>query len=233
MRPRRVSIAAGIAAAALACALAALEASSAPGTGTASISSATAPSPTPSRLATPTPTPTPALGAPEPTVGPGGCPIAAPVVAPSGLTLYVCFTISGTLNASGGFMDEDRGAGALSCPDWAANGEEGAGSAIQALQAPDPGDAQVEVDGQDLGFDLAIDPYNGPGGYSSIIVAQSVSVGEGLSWSTNATTTATFRAQVNPDGSGSVTLTNLHNDSSNGSTENVSESWVCVMATGS
>jgi len=56
-----------------------------------------------------------------------------------------------------------------------------------------------------------------------------VSLGTSLSWSTNSTSAATFTAEVNPDGSGSVTVTNLHNDSSNGTVEDASESWVCVM----
>jgi hypothetical protein len=60
-------------------------------------------------------------------------------------------------------------------------------------------------------------------------VAESVSLGATLSWSTNNTKTAAFTAQVNSDGSGSVTATALANDSSNGSVESVSESWVCVM----
>jgi hypothetical protein len=198
------------------------------------------------RTATPSPARTgvassPALGAstgpgtspspsgPRPTTGPGGCTIAAPATVPSGLTLYVCYTISGAASASGGFIDSDQGANALSCADWAEYGGEAAGSAGAALQAPDPGDAEVTVNGQDLGFDLVINPYSGPGSYPSTTVAESVSLGATLSWSTNNTKTATFTAQVNSDGSGSVTATALPNDSSNGSVESVSESWVCVM----
>jgi hypothetical protein len=226
-------VVAGIAVAVIACALGALGASSAPRASSASISSTPTASIVATPTATPASTPTPALGLAEPTTGPGGCTIAAPASPPHGLALYVCYTISGTVSASGGFIDEDQGPAALSCADWAENGEEAAGSAIHALQAPDPGDAQVEVNGQALGFDLAIDPYTGPGTYTSINVAQSVSVGESLSWSTNATSAATFIAQLNPDGSGSVTVTNLHDDSSNGTTENAAEGWVCVMATGS
>ncbi|MGD1054352.1 MAG: hypothetical protein ABR950_11070 [Candidatus Dormibacteria bacterium] len=171
----------------------------------------------------------PSSNVPGPTTGPGGCPIAAPATAPSGLTLYVCYTISGAVDASGGFVDSDQGAGALSCADWAENGEEGAGSAGAALQAPDPGDAEVTVNGQDLGFDLVINPYSGPGSYPSTTVAESVSLGDTLSWSTNNAKTATFSAQVSSDGSGSATATALANDSSNGSVESVSESWVCAM----
>jgi hypothetical protein len=198
------------------------------------------------RTATPSPAGTgvassPALGAstgpgtspspsgPRPTTGPGGCTIAAPATLPSGLTLYVCYTISGAASASGGFIDSDQGANALSCADWAEYGGEAAGSAGAALQAPDPGDAEVTVNGQDLGFDLVINPYSGPGSYPSTTVAESVSLGATLSWSTNNTKTAAFTAQVNSDGSGSVTATALANDSSNGSVESVSESWVCVM----
>ena len=198
------------------------------------------------RTATPSPAGTgvassPALGAstapgtspspsgPRPTTGPGGCTIAAPATLPSGLTLYVCYTISGSVSASGGFIDSDQGANALSCADWAQYGGEAPGSAGAALQAPDPGDPQVTVNGQDLGFDLVIDPYSGPGTYPSTAVAQSVSLGDILSWSTNNTKTATFTAQVSSDGSGSLTAGELANDSSKGTTESVSESWVCAM----
>jgi hypothetical protein len=176
-----------------------------------------------------TPGTTPSSIGPRPTTGPGGCSIAAPATAPSGLTLYVCYTISGSVSASGGFIDSDQGANALSCADWAQHGGEAPNSAAAALQAPDPGDAQVTVDGQGLGFDLVINPYSGPGSYPSTTVAQSVSLDDAVSWSTNSTKTATFTAQVSPDGSGSVTAGELANDSSNGTIESVSESWVCVM----
>ena len=168
-------------------------------------------------------------GGPGPTTGPGGCPIAAPAVAPSGLTLYVCYSLSGTVSARGGFIDDDQGAGAFSCADWAEDGEGAPGSGIEALQAPDPGDGGVTVDGQALSFDLAIVPYSGPGSYPSTAVAESVSLGASLSWSTNSASGATFSADVDPDGAGSVTVTNLRNDSSNGTTEDASESWLCVM----
>jgi hypothetical protein len=230
MRPGRASVAAGIAVAALSCAIAVLQSSSAPRARPAAAASTS--SPRAFATLTPVPTPASALGA-GPTTGPGGCSIAAPPSPPSGLTLYVCYTISGSVDSSGGFIDEDQGTAAFSCADWAENGAEAAGSASRALQAPDPGDAQVEVDGQALGFDLAIDPYDGPGAYASTGVAQSVSVGDSLSWSTNNTTKATYGAEVSADGSGSVTVTALNEDSSNGSTEDASESWVCVMATGS
>ncbi len=150
-------------------------------------------------------------------------------MAPSGLTLYVCYSMSGTVRASGGFIDEDQGAGAFSCADWAEHGEAAPGSGIQALQAPDPGDGGVTVDGQAVGFDLAIVPYSGSSSYASTSIAQSVSLGTTQSWSTNSASGATFSAEVNPDGSGSVAVTNLHNDSSNGTTEDASETWVCVM----
>ncbi len=176
-----------------------------------------------------TPRGTALASGPRPTTGPGGCTIAAPAVAPSGLTLYVCYSMSGTVSASGGFIDEDQGSAAFSCAGWAEDGEGAPGSGIPALQAPDPGDGRVTVDGQAVGFDLAIVPYSGPGSYPSTSVAQSVSLGTTLSWSTNSTSAATFGAEVNPDGSGSVTVTNLHNDSSNGTVEDASESWVCVM----
>ena len=176
-----------------------------------------------------TPTSSAPAGGPQPTTGPGGCAIAAPAVAPSGLTLYVCYSMSGTVSASGGFIDDDQGSAAFSCADWAEDGEGVPGSGIQALQAPDPGDGGVTVDGQALSFDLAIVPYPGPGSYPSTSIAQSVSLGTTESWSTNSASAATFRATVNPDGSGSVTVTNLRNDSSNGTTENASESWVCLM----
>jgi hypothetical protein len=184
-------------------------------------------SPTASASVTPGTPPSPS-GA-RPTTGPGGCSIAAPATAPSGLTLYVCYTISGSVSASGGFIDSDQGANALSCADWAQYGGEAPSAARAALQAPDPGDAQVTVNGQGLGFDLVINPYSGPGSYPMTTVAESVSLGDTLSWSNNATKTATFNAQVDSDGSGSVTATALANDSSNGTTESVSESWVCVM----
>jgi hypothetical protein len=171
----------------------------------------------------------PSPSGPGPTTGPDGCSIAAPATAPSGLTLYVCYTISGSVSASGGFIDSDQGANALSCADWAQYGGEAAGLAGAALQAPDPGDAQVTVNGQGLGFDLVIDPYSGPGTYPSTTVAESVNLGDTLSWSTNNTKTATFTAQVSSDGSGSLTAGELANDSSNGTIESVSESWVCVM----
>jgi len=177
----------------------------------------------------PTTAATPSAGALGPTTGPGGCSIAAPSSALSGLTLLACYSVSGAVSASGGFIDTDQGAGALSCADWAEHGGQAPGSPSEALQAPDPGDAQVTVDGEDLGFDLAIVPYSGPGSYPSTTVAESVSLGSSLSWSNNNTTGATFSAQVNPDGSGSVTITDLNNDSSNGTKENASESWVCVM----
>jgi hypothetical protein len=176
---------------------------------------------------------TPASGAPGATTGPGGCSIAAPASALSGLTLFVCFTISGAVSSSGGFIDADQGAGALSCADWAQHGEQAAGSSSQALQAPDPGDAQVTANGQALGFDLAIVPYSGPGSYASTSVAQSVSLGDSLSWSNNNTSGATFSAQVKSDGSGSLMVTHLVNDSSTGGTEDALESWVCVMEPGS
>jgi hypothetical protein len=148
---------------------------------------------------------------------------------PSGLTLYVCFSMSGRVSASGSFVDEEQGAGAFSCADWAEDGDEPPGAGIQGLQAPDPGDAGITVDGQTVGFDLAIVPYRGPDSYSSTSIAESVSLGTSLSWSTNSTSAATFTAEVNPDGSGSVAVTHLHSDSSNGTTENASESWVCAM----
>lgn len=150
-------------------------------------------------------------------------------MAPSGLTLYVCYSMSGTVSASGGFIDDEQGASAFSCAGWAESGEGAPGSGIQALQAPDPGDSGVIVNGQAVGFDLAIVPYSGPGSYPSTSIAQSVSVGTTLSWSTNSASGATFSAQVNRDGAGSVAVTNLHNDASNGTVENASESWVCVM----
>ena len=171
----------------------------------------------------------PSPGGLGPTAGPGGCSIAAPASAPSGLTLYVCYTISGSVSASGGFIDSDQGAGALSCADWAQYGGEGPDSAAAALQAPDPGDAQVTVNGQGLGFDLVINPYSGPGSYPSTTVVQSVSLGDTVSWSTNNTKTASFSAQLSSDGSGSVTAGELASNSSNGTSESVSESWVCVM----
>jgi hypothetical protein len=171
----------------------------------------------------------PAPSGPRPTLGPGGCSIPAPATAPSGLTLYVCYTISGAVSASGGFIDSDQGTNAVSCADWAQYGGEAPGSAAAALQAPDPGDAQVTVNGEDLGFDLVINPYSGPGTYPSTTVAQSVSLGDTLSWSTNNTKTATFTAQVSSDGSGSLTAGDLANDASNGTMESVSESWTCVL----
>jgi hypothetical protein len=192
----------------------------------------TAPTASPGGVSTVTATASPtvaAAGAPRPTTGPGGCAIAAPAAAPSGLTLYVCFSMSGAVTASGGFIDSDQGAGASSCADWAEDAAEAPGSASAALQAPDPGDAQVTVGGQDLGFDLVIEPYTGPGTYPSTTVAESVSLDDTASWSSNSTTAATFTAEVSPDGSGSLSVSDLHNDSSNGTTENASESWVCVM----
>jgi hypothetical protein len=137
--------------------------------------------------------------------------------------------VSGTVSASGGFIDSGQGASALSCADWAKFPGEAQGSAGEALQAPDPGDAQVTVNGQALGLDLVINPYTGPGTYPATTVAQSVSLGDTLSWSTNNTKSATFTATVNADGSGSATVTDLANDSSNGTTESVAESWSCVM----
>ena len=217
----------------MACLVAACQGS--PGSSTHSPSTATAGSPgtglsaSPTAGSSPTPGASPSPGGPRPTTGPDGCSIAAPATAPSGLTLYVCYTISGSVSASGGFIDSEQGANALSCADWAQYGGEAAGLAGAALQAPDPGDAQVTVNGQDLGFDLVINPYSGPGTYPSTTVAQSVSLGDTLSWSNNNTKSATFNAQVNGDGSGSVTVTDLGNDASNGTVESASESWVCVM----
>ena len=194
-------------------------------------STSSPPSISASARATATASPTPALTGP--TTGPGGCSIPAPATPPSGLTLYTCYTVTGVVTGSGGFIDPGLGAGALSCADWAQSGQEPSGSGAQGLQAPDPGDAQVTLNSQDLGFDLQIVPYTGPGAYASTTVAQSVSLGTTLSWSTNFAPKAIFAAQVNPDGSGSVTISGLANDSSNGTTLSVSESWVCVMATGS
>jgi len=210
---------------------AALVSSSAPGPSSTHPASRVSPSggPTPASGASVTRGGSPAPSGPGPTTGPGGCSIAPPATAPSGLTLYVCYTISGSVSASGGFVDSDQGAGALSCADWAQYGGEAPGSAAAALQAPDPGDAQVTVNGEDLGFDLVINRYSGPGTYPSTAVAQSVSLGDTLSWSTNNTKTATFTAEVSADGSGSLTAGELANDASNGTTESVSESWVCVM----
>jgi hypothetical protein len=217
----------------LACVVAACQgapASTPRSTGTATAASAgTGLSDSPMASASVTPGTSPSPSGPRPTTGPGGCSFAAPATAPSGLTLYVCYTISGSVSASGGFIDSDQGANALSCADWAQYGGEAPGSAGAALQAPDPGDAQVTVNGQALGFDLVINPYSGPGSYPSTTVAQSVSLGDTASWSTNNTKTATFTAQVSPDGSGSMTAGELANDSSNGTIESVSESWVCVM----
>jgi hypothetical protein len=216
-----------------ACVVAACHGSPAPtphsiGTATAA-SPGASPTGSPTARASVTRGASPSPSGPRPTTGPGGCSIAAPATAPSGLTLYVCYTISGSVSASGGFIDSDQGANALSCADWAQYGGEAPGSAGAALQAPDPGDPQVTVNGQDLGFDLVIDPYSGPGTYPSTAVAQSVSLGDILSWSTNNTKTATFTAQVSSDGSGSLTAGELANDSSKGTTESVSESWVCAM----
>ena len=190
-------------------------------------------SPSVSAPATATPTASPSAGLTGPSTGPGGCSIPAPAAPPSGLALYTCYTVTGAVAGSGGFIDPDLGAGALSCADWAQNGEEAPGAGAQGLQAPDPGDAQVTLNGQVLGFDLQIVPYTGPGAYTSTTVAESVSLGTALSWSTNYAPKAAFAAQVNADGSGSVTISGLANDSSNGTTLSVSESWVCVMATGS
>ena len=184
-------------------------------------------SPTGGASVTPGASPTPS--GPRPTTGPGGCSIPAPATAPSGLTLYVCYTVSGLVSASGGFIDSGEGASALSCADWAHYPGEAQGSAGEALQAPDPGDAQVTVNGQALGFDLVINPYTGPGTYPATSVAQSVSLGDTLSWSNNNTKSATFSAAVNADGSGSATVTGLANDSSDGTVESVAESWSCVM----
>ena len=217
----------------LACVVAACQGSPAStphSTGTATAASpGTSPTASPTAGASVTRGASPSPSGPRPTTGPGGCSIAAPATAPSGLTLYVCYTITGSVSASGGFIDSGQGASALSCADWAQYGGEAQGSAGAALQAPDPGDAQVTVNGQDLGFDLVINPYSGPGTYPSTTVAQSLSLGDTVSWSTNNTKTATFTAQVSSDGSGSLTAGELANDSSNGTIESVSESWVCVM----
>jgi len=226
MTSRRPVVAAVAVLAGLVAACQGAPASTPPSTGTATAAGAGL-SEAPTTGASMTPGTTPSPSGPRPTSGPGGCSIAAPATAPSGLTLYVCYTISGSVSASGGFIDSDQGANALSCADWAQHGGEAPSSAAAALQAPDPGDAQVTVNGQ--GLDLVINPYSGPGSYPSTTVAQSVSLGAAVSWSTNSTKTATFTAQVSPDGSGSVTAGELANDSSNGTIESVSESWVCVM----
>ena len=228
MTSRRPVVAAVAVLAGLVAACQGAPASTPPSTGTGTAAGAGL-SEAPTTGASMTPGTTPSPSGPRPTSGPGGCSIAAPATAPSGLTLYVCYTISGSVSASGGFIDSDQGANALSCADWAQHGGEAPSSAAAALQAPDPGDAQVTVNGQDLGFDLVINPYSGPGSYPSTAVAQSVSLGDTVSWSTNNTKTATFTAQVSADGSGSVRAGELANDSSNGSIESVSESWVCVM----
>jgi hypothetical protein len=228
MTSRRPVVAAVAVLAGLVAACQGAPASTPPSTGTATAAGAGL-SEAPTTGASMTPGTTPSPSGPRPTSGPGGCSIAAPATAPSGLTLYVCYTISGSVSASGGFIDSDQGANALSCADWAQHGGEAPSSAAAALQAPDPGDAQVTVNGQGLGFDLVINPYSGPGSYPSTAVAQSVSLGDTVSWSTNNTKTATFTAQVSADGSGSVRAGELANDSSNGSIESVSESWVCVM----
>lgn len=90
----------------------------------------------PSTASAPTPGASSSAGGPRPTTGPGGCSIAAPATAPSGLTLYVCYTISGTVSASGGFIDADQGAAALSCPDWAENAGEARDRVVRRSRLP-------------------------------------------------------------------------------------------------
>ena len=170
---------------------------------------------------------------PGPTLGPGGCVLSTPTAPPAGLTLFVCYRMSGQVTAQGGFEDEAQSVSGLSCSAWAAHGNLPAGQTGAVLFLPDPGDAQASVAGQPIGFYLAIGAYTGPGSYRAATdVVESATVGESVSWSTNADPKATFSAQVSADGAGSVTAANLREDNSAGGLETVTETWTCAVEPG-
>ncbi|MGA8015237.1 MAG: hypothetical protein WCB85_04900, partial [Candidatus Dormiibacterota bacterium] len=175
------------------------------------------------------PSSTPAAGT---TTGPGGCAIPPPPSPADGLTLYTCYRLSGQVTGQGGFADDGQGAGAESCSQWAAQGQEPVGTTDAVLFLPDPGDAGARLGGQAISFYLEIGPYSGPGAYSSTKVTESATWGSNESWSTNADPAAGFSAQVNADGSGTATAAALRNDSSGPSTETVTESWTCAVEPG-
>jgi len=203
--------------------------SPAPPAQTATASSAAAEA-TPSGTATPGAT---SPGSPGGSTGPGDCTIPPASQPPTGLTFDACYRMSGEVSGEGGFVDDEQGGAAPGCAAWAQVGSLPAGLTSPVLFLPDPGDGQATVDGQPIGFYLEIAGYHGPGSYGLTGVAESATYGDTLSWSTNADKAATFSAQINPDGSGSVTVSSLRNDSSDGHTEAVSESWTCTFAASS
>src|ERR1035441_9780481 len=133
----------------LACVVAACQGSPAStphSTGTATAASpGTSPTASPTAGASVTRGASPSPSGPRPTTGPAGFASAAPATAPSGLTLYVCYTITGSVSASGGFIDSGQGASALSCADWAQYGGGGPGSGGAARPAVESGDAPGTV----------------------------------------------------------------------------------------
>ncbi len=170
--------------------------------------------------ATPAPSPTPG----GPTAGPGGCQVAASAGPPVGVTLISCYAMTGEVASRGGFYDDLEADGAVSCSDWARNGERVSGAAGEVLPAPDPASAGVAVNGQDLAFTFYIGPYTGPGSYPSTDLDELASLGD-LEWATENPTD--FTAQVSADGSGSLSAS-LSNEAGNGEIETITETWICV-----
>jgi hypothetical protein len=140
------------------------------------------------------------------------------------VTLISCYTMSGQVASHGGFYDDLEGNGALSCSDWAKNGEQASPAAAEVLRAPDPSAAGVVVNGQDLAFTFYIGPYTGPGSYPATDLDELASLGDADWAKANPTD---FTAQVNADGSGSLSAS-LTNDAGNGETETITETWICV-----
>lgn len=148
------------------------------------------------------------------------------------MTLSVCFGMSGEVSASGGFLDQGADPAALSCADWAENGGQPPGASGGVLFLPDPGDAQITVRGQGVGFFLEIGGYHGPGGYGASGLVESATYGTATSWSTNSDASAIFSARVDADGSGTASASDLRPDAGGGGQESVTESWTCAMEPG-
>ena len=165
-------------------------------------------------------------------MGPGGCGLAAPVRAGGGITLSVCFVMTGEVSGAGGFVDQSVDPAALSCPDWAARGGHSSGVSRGVLFLPDPGDSRVSVDGQPVSFSLEIGGYHGPGRYGASGLVETATWGTTTSWSTNAAPPATFSATVGADGSGTVSASGLRADSGGGGQESITETWTCAMVAG-
>jgi hypothetical protein len=158
--------------------------------------------------------------------GPGGCAVTPTPYLPGAYGI-ACFTITGSDQVSGGF--ESAFFGASSCSDLAHNGQSASGAAKSVFQPPNPSSGNHKFGGMQVSLEFNIGPYTGPGSYPTSSLIQIANVGTN-EYSIN-THPGNLSAQVNPDGSGSLTATNLTtNDGSK--TVTVKEQWTCKVSSG-